>query len=74
MLAQSQLYENIEKNTNTLIQETRKAQHNFAVLDNKRDEEIEWIKEQKAVVSDLTAGFHIEFFPRLCYPEYAKRN
>ena len=56
MLAQSQLYENIEKNTNTLIQETRKAQHNFAVLDNKRDEEIEWIKEQKAVVSDLTAG------------------
>lgn len=47
MLAQSQLYENIEKNTKILTQETRNAQHNFAVLDNKRDEELEWIKDQK---------------------------
>lgn len=64
MLAQSQLYENIEKNTKILTQETRKAQHNFAVLDNKRDEELEWIKDQKKVISSLTSELEKTFKER----------
>ena len=64
MLAQSQLYENIEKNTKILTQETRNAQHNFAVLDNKRDEELEWIKDQKKVISSLTVELEKTFKER----------
>lgn len=64
MLAQSQLYENIEKNTNVLTQETRKAQQSFARLDQKRDQELEWIKAQQAVVSTLTAELEKTFKER----------
>ncbi|MDM7657613.1 hypothetical protein QUE96_13565 [Lactococcus lactis] len=64
MLAQSQLYENIEKNTNVLTQETRKAQQSFARLDQKRDQELEWIKAQQAVVSALTAELEKTFKER----------
>ena len=60
MLAQSQLYENIVQ----LTQETRNAQHNFAVLDNKRDEELEWIKDQKKVISSLTVELEKTFKER----------
>lgn len=47
MLAQSQLYENIEKTRRYRHKKRGTHKHNFAVLDNKRDEELEWIKDQK---------------------------
>lgn len=64
MLAQSQLYENIEKNTDILIKETRQAQKYFKILDDKRDQEMQWIKVQEKVISALTSNLEQTFKER----------
>lgn len=64
MLAQSQLYENIENNTEVLTQETRQAQKYFKRLDDKRDNEMEWIKGQKLAISALSAELEKTFKER----------